>query len=198
MDIERYITTRRLRLLRLTAWMLLALGFVLSAPFSNACRLRLREFVFSILTKAEAAAQLLVIVQARAVARRSGLSVDFTRSLQAVDVTMTDALFSHEDLPTLSMLRRRLRVLRAVLENLPRHSLRLLRRMIGKNSDHKSHADNPLRSRGGSRCAWRLVLRRVERPPDKAVLPALPRLIPPLRTRTGGARGWAAGIARGD
>lgn len=86
------------------------------------------------------------------------------------------------------MLRGRLNVLRAVLADLPRYGLRLLRRVMGPRSTRAA--------RDGARpsvlldprfSVWGLVAARIERPPDKAVgvlITALGELsLPPVAGR---------------
>jgi len=77
---------------------------------------------------------------------------------------------------SVSECRARLKVLRGVLMDLPRHALRLLRR-IEKQIRRAIGADQPspgwAEALPASLCHWRLPGNRIERPPDHR-LPALP------------------------
>ena len=195
MEIEHGIATQRLRLLRLLAGLLVAVAFLSAAPFSTAYRQWLRGFVFSVLTRAEAAAQCLVIAQARILAYQRGVNFEPAQCLHAVGPA------SDEKMPTLAALRRRISALRAVLNNLPRHGMRLLRRMRGICVEGSG------KTRLGfiwDVCdglgAWRMGADPIERPPDKPLRFVFTAFsLPPVSGREALAVGRAVErIARAD
>ena len=168
MDLERGIETQRLKLLRLVAGLVVLLGLLSVGPVSRVFSVSVCAFVGSILSRAEAAAKYLVIAQARLIVARRGMNWDRSRFsdprarifvADQIDVSLADC-------------RARLKALRAVLMNLPRHALRLVRRI--EQQIRGAAAPNwPLRSavrrRSVSLCDWRLATRRIERPPDKTL-----------------------------
>lgn len=169
MDIERDMERLRLRLLRLVAGWLVAVAFLSAAPFSCAVTRWVGEFLFSVLSKAEAAAQSLVFVQARLLAARSGGRVD---SACLRDFRLRDTGKDEPDL-ALATLRKRLDALRALLEDLPRSGARLLRRaekrarrLLGTERERPA-LPSPATLDGAALCIWRLATLRIERPPDK-------------------------------
>jgi len=188
LKIERGIATERLKLLRLTAGLLLAVVFISAAPFSSACRRHLQDMVFSILTRAEAAVQFLIIAQARVIADGRGLAFDGMHFLQSAAEPKQD---SGEALPTLAALRRRLNALRAVLKNLRRHGLRLLRRVNGTRAGCGDDV-KPLPRRRGPLRVWPSLTDPIDRPPDKAFRFILTAFFPSSRMRAEGIGGWAA------
>ena len=131
MEIEQGISTQRLRLSRLVTGLLVVVAFLSAAPFSCAYRTWLRRALLSILTRAEYAAQCLVMVQARILAVQAGVRDRNTLFAAAREHLHNLASSPEEDLPSFRALRRRLRELQAVLANLPRYALRLLRRLLG-------------------------------------------------------------------
>ena len=167
MDLERAIDTQRFRLLRIIAGLLVAVGFLSVGPVSRGFSVWVGEYVSSILSRAELAARYLVVAQARLMAARSGFEVDRRRLLESVT---SDALACERDVSPCD-LRRRLRALQALLLDLPRDALLLLRR-IGKQGRRGRCVVRPLprtdTRRSASLRAWRLTGNRVERPPDKA------------------------------
>ena len=168
LTIEQEIATQRLRLSRLVAGLLLAVVFVAAAPFSSAYRVWVREAVLSILTRAEYAAQCLVLVQARVLAAQAGVCAQ-AALLDAARKDMRNALRSSETtLPSFHALRLRLKALQAVLRDLPRHGLRLLRRLLG--AGRASERGHFVPSREDRTGALRLGGDVIERPPDKVVL----------------------------
>lgn len=165
MEIERAIETQRLKLLRLLAGLFTAVALLSVGPIAPAWSRWVRSFVFSVLERAEAAAQSLVLAQACLIARSNGCDVDRARLAQRHirAMTVSDA----DDVPSLADLRRRIVALRALLKDLPRRSRRLLRRVIawagGLCSDFTArlfYADclgMPQRER--------MIVSRIERPP---------------------------------
>lgn len=158
MDIERALETQRLRLLRMVAGLVVLVGFLSAHPVSRGFSIWTCRFVGSILSRAEAAARYLVIAQARMMDARNGIDVSFSESLALVtddaDVSPTEY-------------QRRLKALRAILMDLPRHALRLLRR-IEKQSRVDTHQPSPYPdTRLSTSCHdWRLAGNRIDRPPD--------------------------------
>jgi len=167
LTIEQGIKTQRLKLLRMIAGLLSVVVFVSLVPFSCECRRWVRGMVFSVLSRAECAAQNLVIAQAAVIARQCGLRVDFERVLRGATSQSPEGLVSEMDVPSLRALRLRLVALRAVLLNLPRCAKRLLRRAMrgrsGKTSTPPPPAIDALML-----CDWCLEGGRIDRPPDKA------------------------------
>ena len=168
MDLERAIETQRLRLLRIVAGLLVAVGVLTIGPVS--CRFSdwVLGFVRSILSRAETAARYLVIAQARLMSSRGGMDIDqsqFSVSIasvfvaEAADVSLPDC-------------RERLNALLAVLTHLPRHAARLIRRIERQTRGvacacRLSHRfDERLLA---SLDDWRLAEPRIDRPPDKGL-----------------------------
>jgi hypothetical protein len=165
----------------MVAGLLALVGFVSVAPFSRGFTGSICQFVASILSRAEAAAQLLVIAQARRMGAGAGIDTD-------------------RRLISLAMCRRRLKALRSVLMDLPRCSLRLLRR-IEKRARRALCADRPLHGfqarLADTLCAWRLAPSRIERPPDKTFRVCAEtrssRDTPSPGAPAGGQDGWSIG-----
>lgn len=134
MTMEWAVETRRLKLLRLLAGWLAAVGFLSVAPLAPAWTRWARGFLASVLSRAEAAAQCLVFIQAREIARKSGGDVDRAWLVRHVDLPSACALDAP---PSLATLRRRIIALRRVLKTLPRHAMRLLRRMAAGCDGHE-------------------------------------------------------------
>lgn len=168
MEIEQGISTQRLRLSRLVTGLLLVVAFSSAAPFSCAYRVWLRRALLSILTRAEYAAQCLVIVQARVLAVQAGVC-DRNALIAAAREDLRNFAFSpDEDLPSFRALRRRLKALQAVLADLPRYGLRLLRRLLGAGTGSgRGRFVICTRERP---CALRLGGDVLDRPPDKVSL----------------------------
>jgi len=165
-DMERAIETQRLRLLRLVAGLFVALGFLSVGPVSRGFLVWVCGFVDSVLSRAEVAARYLMIAQAK----QMGGEVDRGRLSE---------IFTHDfDRPetgiSVADCRARLRALKAVLTDLPRHALRLLRR-ITNQSQREVSADQPLPRPGEWLIErlqnWRLARIRIERPPDQIERP---------------------------
>lgn len=190
---EQAIETQRLRLLRLLAGLLVAIGFLSVGPVSRGFSALACGFFGSILSRAEAAAGYLVIAQARQIAVCMGLDVDRSR----FSMPLSPEFSACEADTSLFDIRQRLCALQAVLMNLPRHALRLLRR-IEQAARRGACADRVLPRPGAdlsvSRHPERLAVNRIERPPDIGEH-ALLCLFPPSGFRAGGAFGWAVSDA---
>ena len=188
MDLERACETQRLKLLRFLAGLLAALAFVSVAPFSSALSRFVGGAILSLLPRAEMAGRCLVIVQARLIAARIGLRIDHDQ----VSDYFTRIGSEGDDSVALSALRDRLEALRALLEDLPRHGLRLLRRIEKRARRSKRRVPRsmprPDTVSFGVFGAWRLVATRIERPPDKTTASVV-RVTSP-RQRAGGGGGW--------
>lgn len=163
---ERAIETQRLRLLRIVAGLVAAVGVLSVGPVSRGFSVWACGFVGSILSRAEAAARYLVIAQARQIAARNGFDGDYSR----FSVAFIPAFPACETDVSLCDIRQRLRAVQAVLMDVPRHALRLLRR-IEKRMRRAAGADRPVpRPDAGLSASlrdWRLAENRIERPPDQ-------------------------------
>ena len=174
MDLEQALETQRHRLLRIIAGLVVLVGFLAVGPVSRGFSAWTLGFVGSILSRAEAAARYLLITQACLMLDRSGLRVERCRIAASIDpVWITD----EADI-SLTSCQKRVKALRTLLSDLPRHALRLLRR-IAKG---KRRSANP-RSASFILCAsaplsdGQRAVARIERPPDKDA--STPYLISP-------------------
>ena len=161
---ERAIETQRLRLLRLVAGLLVAVGFLSVGPVSRVFSEWACGFVGSVLSRAELASRYLVIVQARRIMAERDIALDFSLHLKRLPLAFdTPEAVSRADC------RSRLMALQAVLRDLPRHALRLLRRI--KKQSHEACADRarprPDAPLSTSLHNWHLAESFIERPPDK-------------------------------
>ena len=183
MDFERAIDTQRFRLLRIVAGLLVAVGLLSVGPVSRRFSLWACHTVESVLSRAEAAAQYLVIAKARILAAQRG--GDWGRS--QFFASSRPAVTTCEAVPSLPDLRRRLRALKFLLTDLPQHAERLLRRIDreirGAGRARRRHPQ-PLTRVSTRLCRWRLAGDRIERPPDhrKRRL-AAPLSLPPASGR---------------
>ena len=125
MEMERAIETQRLALLRLLAGWQIAVAVLTAAPFAPAFTRWVCGLVFSVLLKAEAAAECLVFVQARLIASERGGSVDLAWPSRTGIGRSGDV----DEPPCPAELCRRLKALRRLLDDLPKHGRRLLRRI---------------------------------------------------------------------
>jgi len=169
-DKEQAIETQRLRLLRLVVGLVFAVGFLSVGPVSRGFSVWACGFVGSVLSRAELATRYLLVAHAQIIMARRGFGWDGNRfsvplpcefEVPAAEMSVADCLA-------------RLRALRAVLKDLPRHALRLIRRI--EKQLRRVRADRP-KPHPDARFsaplhALRLPESRIERPPDKA-LPAL-------------------------
>ena len=165
---EQALEEQRIKLLRLLAGWIAVAEWVLVAPFIGGLPRWLLVFLGSVLTRAEFAAQHLIVVSACMQARQ-GFAWAQTGSL-AFDESARDG--STDCVLATQVLVRRMKDMQAVLESLPRHGRRLLRRQLKRCS--RVAADG-WRCLAEERifvppCGVRdetLPTRRVERPPDR-------------------------------
>jgi len=163
LDIAAALETQRLRLLRLLAGLLCVVQFVSLAPVISVLPFRIRLYVSSILDRAEAAADCLVIATASTLFRyRAPVQAgEFLLPLDTESVTTSYA--SADDLL------HRITVLRAILRNLPLHAKRLAQR--GKRTSADARAVHPMRdATTGVRFlnfASEAFLSRLELPPER-------------------------------
>ncbi len=172
MDFERAIESQRLKLLRLVAGLVVLVGVLSLGPISRGFSISVCGFVGSVLSRAEIAAQYLVIAQARLIESRSGSAINQSRLSEA----LAHAFLADERDVSLSECRERLKALLAVLTHLPRHAARLIRRIEKQmrgvislswlSPSLEKHPSPALRDR-------QLAGPRIERPPDKG-LPVSP------------------------
>ena len=164
MDFQQALEIQRFRLLRLVAGLAVLLGVLSVGPVSRCFSVSICRFVGSVLSRAETAARYLVIAQARSMVARSGIEVDQREIFACLD----RVLIQDDDDVSLSDCQRRLNGLRAVLRDLRRSALRLLRWIEKQNR-------RTLQTRQPSPCTahlsaslrdWKLATVRIERPPD--------------------------------
>lgn len=162
MNMERALETQRLKLLRLLAGLVVVLRFVSVAPAVSMLPQWVRSRVASLLARIESAANSLVIVAACQILRAQGV-----RSLNGVSFPYSQGSASPVDGPSNEALLRRIKRLKALLEDLPRHARRMIARMMKSTTDPEEPSevreirvaifatvDTPIAS-------------RIERPPDK-------------------------------
>jgi len=141
-------------------------GFLSVGPVSRGFSIWACGFVGSILSRAEAAARYLVIAQAASIMARSGTNLESGRFSEVFG----DAFLVDETEVSLTTCRERLKALRAVLMDLPRHAARLIRR-IEKHTRRAVRGcqvlPKPDRESSVSICGGRRAVMRIERPPDK-------------------------------
>jgi len=174
----------------MVAGLIVLVGFLSVGPVSRRFSIWTAEFVGSVLSRAEVAAQYLVIAHAYRIVARNGIDVD----RRQISESLCRTFVTDDAGASVSACLRRLRALRVVLMDLPRSARRLLRRIEKQNcgamgvGPFSSCFDTRL---WASLCDWRLVENRVERPPDDGRA-ASPSLLPPSGFRTGDAVGFAA------
>jgi hypothetical protein len=148
------------------------------APLSHRASHWIAGNVASILSRAELAARYLVIVQARLLAVRHDSRLE---QEDLLDYGLRTGGFRQRD-ESLGALRERLDALRAVLEDLPRYGLRLLRRaekQVRRLSRAKRQSTPHPDSRDAETlCAQKISGSRIERPPDKSA-PKVLNFLPP-------------------
>ena len=161
LDIEAAYETQRLKLLRLLAGLLYIVAFVSVLPVASVMPVRVRAYVASVLDRAEAAADCLVIVAASLLfGYRMPPENDLPMPLNAECLDERDVSAEH--------LLQRIAALRAVLKNLPRYAKRLVQRCAELWEERACEfvaviqcgLEDTLR-------AGQFLLPRVERPPDK-------------------------------
>ncbi len=166
MDIERTLETQRLKLLRIVAGLVLIVGVLAVGPVSRRFSDWTLGFVGALLPRIEAASRYMVITQACLMVDHCGLDVDRSQ----ISMPIAPEWGADDADLSLAACRQRLRALRAVLSNVPRHALRLLRQIAKQNQRITNACQtffNPCRS--ASISEWRQAERRIERPPDKSV-----------------------------
>jgi len=115
-------------LLRLLAGLAVAVLFLSKMPIAPAWSRCFRAFVWSVLQRAEAAAQCLVFVEAR----QSGNAQHRIELAEYQSALLDSAAVEQRDVPSTAALLRRLRRLQSVLGNLSHNGQRLLRRLRKK------------------------------------------------------------------
>ena len=166
MDMEQALETQRLKLLRLLAGLAVALGFVSLAPAVSLLPRWARSYVASVLVRAESAVQSLVYVTACGVLRERALTSPVGLSFPSLP---TAAL--PEDEPSTAALLHRIKVLRSVLEDLPRHAKRMIARLIKPESKPRTPSQDWKILVEVSATADAPIAARIERPPDKGRRP---------------------------
>ena len=187
MDFERTLEAQRLKLLRIVAGLFVVVGVLSVGPVSRGFSVWVCGFVGSILSRAEAAARCLVFARASSMIAGSGIELDRSRLLES----FAHAFVESETEVSLPDCRVRLKDLYAVLTDLPRHAVRLIRR-ARKHMRRTIRVDQFLprwdRNHPAPLCVWNLTKTRIERPPDKGL--AIYELMqPPPGYRAGGASG---------
>ena len=189
MDFERTLETQRLKLLRIVAGLVFAVGLLSVGPVSRVFSDWACGFVGSILSRAEAAARYLVIARARSMMVRRGIREDQSRFSDA----LAHVLPVDEDEISASAYRRRLKALHLALLDLPRFAAHLIRRLQRqKRRTERACRVMPCPDRrlSASLRDWPLRATRIERPPDKG-RSFLSFLQPPPEIRAGGGGGSA-------
>ena len=187
MDFERTLEAQRLKLFRIVAGLFVVVGVLSVGPVSRGFSVWACGFVGSILSRAEAAARCLVFARANSMIAGSGIELD--RSW--LSESLARAFAASETEVSLSECRVRLKDLYAVLTDLPRHAVRLIRR-AQKHMRRAIRVDQLLprldRNHPAPICVWNLTTTRIERPPDKWL--AIAGLMqPPPGNRAGGESG---------
>jgi hypothetical protein len=161
----------------LVAGLLVAVGFLSALPVSRSFSDRTCQFIGSVLFRAEAAARCLVIVQARMIAAQSGRTID----RRSISEALSRAMAMSEAEVSLLTSHRRLKALRVMLSDLPRHALRLLHR-IEKHQKRTGRAcrvsPRPEVVLAVSLRDLRLAGTRIERPPDQSFLTGILMTLP--------------------
>ncbi len=161
MNIDAAYETQRLKLLRLLAGLVYVLAFVSVLPVASVMPVRVRAYVASVLDRAEAAADCLVIVAASLLfGYRMPPENDLPMPLNAERMDERDV--------SAECLLQRIVALKTVLENLPRYAKRLVRR-CAEPREERSFELSVMAFCGlkDALRAGQLLLPRVERPPDK-------------------------------
>ncbi len=189
---ERALEVQRHRLLRVLAGLVLAVGFLSAGPVSHAFSRWAREGLSSVLSRAELAAQYLVVVHARLIAERSGESLDLQKMIDIAHSNCARVGSEH----SVCGLRRRLWAVQTLLNDLPRRGQRLLRqieRMLRRAVSGALCLSCPETQEPSINGAARIALARIERPPDKKRLYQMTQSTSP-RCRVGGEGDHATGL----
>ena len=173
MDLGRAVDTQRDALLRLLARLMLVIEVLSCGPFDGKVTRWVCRSLSSVLSRAELAGQYLVIGSARLLVARGVVAPEGDWLSAARRDAGVNAGASYEAVTCDSLLFR-MKALKAVLEDLPRHALRLLRRIA--RAGRLALAD------GTSRLAIAAARRaigtfrperdraaRIDRPPDKGL-----------------------------
>ena len=183
-DLKRALETQRVKLLRLVTGWVVMLGILSGGPLAVPLPRWVRAFFETLLIRAEYAAQDLVRVSTYLQAN-SGLvdPVGLPRPCSE----------PNEDVPSALELIQRMKALRDVLEDLPRHARRLLR-VLKTDELAFDFAAPPRLALGRDRLGaigmgW--IAPRVERPPDKIASVSMVRFGTPLALRAGGGGVWS-------
>lgn len=170
-EIERALEIQRAKLLRLLAGWLVIVEWMPFAPFVGDAPRWLRSFLGALVTRAEFAAQSLVIVSARLQAQNGRGILVMAQSRSFAFANVDASRFG--DVPSSKALAHRMRALRALLEDLPRAGHRFLRRCEDRRTAQASDAARPFEREPFALSPERLLRaapfeRRIERPPDKS------------------------------
>jgi len=175
-ETEQALETQRLALLRLLARLVFVLAFVSTAPIVSLVPRWVRSYVLSVLVRAEAAAESLVIVSAcflfgrQAVARAMGGAITAPHP-----VALPERDFSAK------YLLRRIAALRAKLNDLPRYAKRWMKR---RSTTEATTPRKDFAVDEGPTVPKRDVIRaRIERPPDRRF--KFSEIFPPPAYRVG-------------
>lgn len=165
-NFEEVIETQRLRLFRVVTGLIVLLGVLSLSPISRCFSVSVCQFTASILSRAEAAARYLVIAQARAMLAPSGARVTQSQLSACLDRVFV----ADENNVSLANSQRRLRVLRAILRNLPRAACRLLHQTakhLRRTGRERATLPFPEASLRAALRDWQFTS-LIERPPDRA------------------------------
>jgi len=186
-DIERTLETQRLKLLRIVAGLGVVLGVLTVGPISRWFSEWTLGFVGALLPRIEAASRYMVITQAYLIGGRSGLRMD----ARQIAGCLAPILPLSETEISLPDCQKRLKALRLILSDLPRHAARLVRRIEKEARRAVRTIRVPHHGEGSSFALLsesQLITNRIERPPDK--IRALHRsfylFLPPPENRAGG------------
>ena len=158
-DLERALEAQRVRLLRLLTGWLAVVALMSGGPLALPLPRWLRAFFADLLIRVEFAAQCMVQVSACLQAGQSGT----VSSLRPMPVLRP--AHSVDDVPSVVALLRRMKTLRRLLRDLPRHGRRLLRRCESRRVSRRTSWAGL--SRGASGFAMpQWIVPEVERPPD--------------------------------
>ena len=164
MNLERALEAQRVKLLRLLTGWFAVVALLSGGPFALPLPRWVRAFLRDMLTRAEYAAQCLVLVSARLQAGDRGVAV------QNAPVSFLPLLSVQpvEDVPSTQILLCRMRALRRLLETLPRHGRRLLRSARPKKvAGPSAFWRHPKRGFAAMVAVPQWIAPEVERPPDR-------------------------------
>ncbi len=136
MDLEAALETQRLRLLRLVAGLLMAVGCLSGGSLRLPLPQSLRSFFASVLTRAELAGNNLVSV---AVCLQGGACCGVS-----ADMPQPPRWYEDGDAPSVAALMRRMATLRAILEDLSGAARRVMRKMARRTRSDEQGFGHPL------------------------------------------------------